>query len=496
MTTETTGTAESDTSRRIPPDELRGLFLFEHLDDDQLRWVCEHSDVVDVPAGEQLVSEGDPAECFYVLLQGAIVMGRQVGAEQVEINRTDYRGSYVGAVQFYLGDQTEQIYGASVRTTANSTFLAVRAREFREVFRAWYPMAVHLLQGLFLGQQNTAAVVGQRERLLALGKLSAGLTHELNNPAAAAGRAAHDLRDRVSHMRHKLAMIADGSLDRTQLKKLVLAQDAFVEKVRNAPDLSPLEASDAEDEITDWLDDHDVRDGWQLAPVFVAGGLGVDDLDAVAAAAPEDALESALRWLGYTVETEGLLGEIIDSTARISSLVNAAKQYSQMDRAPHQWMDIHEGLFATLTMLKPKLGGIQLVKELDKSLPRIPGYPAELNQVWTNLIENARDAMDGSGTLTIRTYRDGDDCAVVEFEDTGTGIAPEIKNRIFEPFFTTKPMGQGTGLGLDVSFRVVVNRHHGDLLVDSRPGRTVFRVMLPMSESGASAPLDPKPDAD
>ena len=485
-------TVPETTERRIPPDELRGLFLFEHLDDDQLRWVCEHSDVIDVAAGEELCTEGDPAECFFVLLTGALVMSRQVGAEQVEINRTDYRGSYVGAVSFYLGDQTEQIYGATVRTTADSTFLAVRAREFRDVFTAWFPMAVHLLQGLFLGQRNTASVIGQRERLLALGKLSAGLTHELNNPAAAAGRAAHDLRDRVAHMRHKLAMIADGSLDRTQLKKLVLAQDKFVEKVRDAPDLTSLQASDAEDELTDWLDDHDITDGWQLAPVFVAGGLGVDDLEAVYAAAPEDTLETALRWLAYTVETEGLLGEIIDSTQRISSLVNAAKQYSQMDRAPHQWLDIHEGLYATMTMLKPKLTGIQIVKECDKTLPRIPGYPAELNQVWTNLIENARDAMDGSGTLTIRTYRDADgDCAVVEFEDTGAGIPPEIKGRIFEPFFTTKPLGQGTGLGLDVSFRVIVNRHHGDLRVDSVPGRTVFRATLPMTESGATAPLDP-----
>jgi signal transduction histidine kinase len=484
---ETPVSETSGTVRRIPPDELRGLFLFEHLDDDQLRWVCEHSDVVDVPAGHELVTEGNPAECFYVLLRGALIMSRQVGAEQVEINRTDYRGSYVGAVQFYLGDQTEQIYGATVRTTADSTFLAVRAREFREVFRTWYPMAVHLLQGLFLGQRNTASVIGQRERLLALGKLSAGLTHELNNPAAAAGRAAHDLRDRVTHMRHKLAMIADGSLDRTQLKKLVIVQDEFVEKARHAPDLSPLETSDAEDELSDWLDDHDITEGWQLAPVFVAGGLTVDDLEAVAAAAPDDALEGAIRWLAYSVETEGLLGEIIDSTARISSLVSAAKQYSQMDRAPHQWLDLHEGLFATITMLKPKLGGVQLVKELDKSLPRIPGYPAELNQVWTNLIENARDAMDGSGTLTIRTRRDGD-CAVVEFEDTGPGIAPEIKNRIFEPFFTTKPVGSGTGLGLDVSFRVVVNRHHGDLRVDSEPGRTVFRVTLPLTEPEEGAP--------
>jgi signal transduction histidine kinase len=284
-----------------------------------------------------------------------------------------------------------------------------------------------------------------------------------------------------------MAMIADGSLERAQLKRLVDAQEEFVAKARNAPDLTPLQTSDAEDELTDWLDDHDVHDGWQLAPIFVAGGLTVDDLDSVAEACPDDCLAGALRWLSYTVETEGLLGEIIDSTARISSLVNAARQYSQMDRAPHQWLDLHEGLFATLTMLKPKLAGVQLVKELDKSLPRIPGYPAELNQVWTNLIENARDAMDGSGTLTIRTRRDGD-CAVVEFEDTGPGVPPEIRSRIFEPFFTTKAVGQGTGLGLDVSFRVVVNRHHGDLRVDSEPGHTVFRVTLPMTEAGATAP--------
>jgi signal transduction histidine kinase len=480
----------SETARRIPPDELRGLFLFEHLDDGQLAWICEHSDVVDIPGGHELVTEGAPAECFYVLLSGALLMLRKVGDEQVEINRTDYRGSYVGAVQFYVGDQIDQLYGATVRTTADSTFLAIRAREFEQVFRTWYPMAVHLLQGLFLGQRNMSSVIGQRERLLALGKLSAGLTHELNNPAAAAGRAAHDLRDRITHMRHKLAMIADGSLDRTQLKQLVLAQDEFVEKARHAPDLSPLETSDAEDELTDWLDDHEVTDGWQLAPIFVAAGLSVDDLDKVAGTVPDDSVEGALRWLAYAVETEGLLGEIIDSTARISALVGAAKQYSQMDRAPHQWLDLHEGLFATLTMLKPKFGSIKLVKELDKSLPRIPGYPAELNQVWTNLIDNARDAMDGEGTLTVRTRREGD-CAVVEIEDTGPGIPQEIRNRIFEPFFTTKPVGQGTGLGLDVSFRVVVNRHHGDLRVASEPGHTVFTVLLPMAEEGASAPPDP-----
>ncbi|HXV93226.1 MAG TPA: ATP-binding protein, partial [Pseudonocardia sp.] len=422
-----------------------------------------------------------------VLLSGSLVMSRLVGGDPVEFVRTDQRGVYAGAVQFYLGDQVDQVYGATVRATSDSVFLALRAREFTDVFRSWYPMAVHLLQGMFLGQRNSNALVGQRERLLALGKLSAGLTHELNNPAAAAGRAAHALRERIAGMRHKLGMIASGSLDRVHLQKLVTAQDEFVEKVRSAPELSPLETSDAEDELSDWLDDHDVPGGWELAPIFVAGGLGPDDLDAVAAAAPEGGLEGALRWLAYTVETEGLLKEIIDSTQRISALVGAAKQYSQMDRAPHQWLDVHEGLDATLVMLGPKLDGVRVVKEYDRGLPKIPGYPAELNQVWTNIVDNARDAMEGSGTLTVRTSRQ-DGHAVVEIADTGPGVPPEIRNRIFEPFFSTKPVGQGTGLGLDVSYRVVVSRHRGDLRVESEPGRTVFRVLLPLREGAADEP--------
>jgi signal transduction histidine kinase len=327
--------------------------------------------------------------------------------------------------------------------------------------------------------------VAERERLLALGKLSAGLTHELNNPAAAAGRAADALRDKVAGMRSKLAMIADGRIAGDQLKKLVMAQDEFVKKVRHAPSLSALEATDREDELSDWLDDHGIDGGWDLAPVFVAGGLGVEDLDAVHAAANETTLEGAIRWLAYTVETESLLREILDATTRISDLVLAAKQYSQMDRAPYRYIDVHEGLDATLVMLGRKLGegsGIEIVKDYDRTLPLVPAYPAELNQVWTNIIDNALDAMDGGpGTLTVRTSM-ADECVQIEIGDTGPGIPPDIRSRIFEPFFTTKGVGRGTGLGLDVSYRVIVTRHHGDISVESEPGNTRFRVRLPVTE--------------
>jgi signal transduction histidine kinase len=353
-------------------------------------------------------------------------------------------------------------------------------------------MAVHLLEGLFFGTKNAQQAIGQRERLLALGSLSAGLTHELNNPAAAAVRATSALRERVAGMRHKLGMIAGGKWDRTTLETLIRLQEEAAERVPKALALAPMEASDREDEISDWLDDHEVRDGWDLAPTFVAAGLDVAWLDHVAVTVEPDILESALRWLNYTVETELLMNEIEDSTTRVSTLVGAAKQYSQLDRAPYQVVDVHELLDSTLLMLSGKFPpGLTVVKDYYAGLPHVPAYAGELNQVWTNLIDNAVSAMHGSGTLTVRTGMDRDQ-VFVEFGDTGPGVPPEIQRRIFEPFFTTKPVGEGTGLGLDISYRIVVNKHHGDLTLESSPGDTRFRVRLPVTaQNDAAAPDGP-----
>jgi signal transduction histidine kinase len=472
---------------RLSPDELRELFLFENLTDDQLAWVAANGDAVEAAAGTQVAVEGEPAECFFVLLDGTMTMIRLVGGSEVEIVRTDHRGVYSGAVQFYFGDRLEQRYPATVRAITDCRFLALPAEPFAAVFRRWYPMAVHLLEGLFVGQRNIAEVVGQRERLLALGKLTAGLTHELNNPAAAAARATAALRDRFAGMRHKLAMLSEGRLDGEVLRSLTVLQEDFVARIGSGGDLSALERSDREDALGEWLDDHGVPRPWELAGVFVPAGLGADELEQVAAAVAPSFLEPALCWLAYTVETETLLVEIADSTGRISTLVDAAKQYSQMDRMPHQPTDLHAGLDATLVMLSSKIApGVTVVKEYDRSLPKVPAYAGELNQVWTNLVHNALDAMAGQGTLTLRTTRDGD-CALVEIADTGPGIPEELRRRVFEPFFTTKPVGQGTGLGLDVSWRIVVKRHGGDLRVTSRPGDTRFQVLLPLSEPAGSS---------
>jgi signal transduction histidine kinase len=467
---------------KLTADDLRGLFLFERLTEDQLAWLVEHGHVETRTAGTPVLVEGEPATCFFVLLDGTVALSRNIGGERVETNRTDHRGSYFGATQAYLkGEvQSEKAYRMTVDSVTDVRMYQLPAEDFGPIIREWFPMAMHLLEGLFYGMQNTQRMVGQRERLLALGSLSAGLTHELNNPAAAAVRATAALRERVAGMRHKLAMLASGAIDPATLPALVKLQENAVERVAKAPKLGPLETNDREDEITDWLEDHGVQGAWDLAPVLVAGGLDVEWLDQAIGLCPETATEAAVRWIGYTVETETLMSEIEDATTRVSTLVGAAKQYSQMDRAPFQVIDVHELLDSTLVMLGRKIGdGVQVVKDYDRSLPPLPAYAGELNQVWTNLVDNAIGAMGGSGTLTVRTFSQGDG-VVVEIGDTGTGIPAEVKGRIFEPFFTTKAVGEGTGLGLDISWRIVVNKHHGDIRVESKPGDTRFQVWLPL----------------
>ncbi|MFF1397476.1 ATP-binding protein [Streptomyces sp. NPDC058287] len=482
--------------RRVPcsREELGSLFLFEKLDPDQLDRLCREGRVEAFDPGP-VYAESDPATCFYVLLEGELVLSRRVGADDMEVNRSSSRGVYSGAFQSYLGDRAPQTYNSSMRVTEPSRFFVLPADTFAAVMQEWFPMAVHLLEGLFFGVQSTQQRIGQRERLLALGSLSAGLTHELNNPAAAAARATSSLRERVAGMRHKLGAIASGPYRRATLETLVEIQERTAEQVSKAPVLTPLETSDREDVLTDWLDDHGITAGWQLAPNFVQAGLDVDWLDQVASAVGEETLEGAVRWLNYTVETELLMNEIEDSTARISHLVDAAKQYSQIDRAPSRFADVHELLDSTLMMLSGKFGnGIKVVKDYDRTLPEVPAYPGELNQVWTNLIDNAVSAMNGAGgegTLTVRTALDRDHL-LVEFRDTGPGIPADIRGRIFDPFFTTKPVGEGTGLGLDISWRIVVNKHHGQLEVQSEPGDTRFQVHLPLTSTNS----DPAPVPD
>jgi signal transduction histidine kinase len=465
---------------RLTPQQLRTLFLFEALSDDQLRVLSEHGQVETRAAGTPVYLEGEPATCFFVLLSGTVSLRRKVHGDDVEISRTEQRGVYGGAIQAFING-VDQVYVNGMHAITDVEVYQLPADTFAAVMREWFPMAVHLLEGLFVGMRNQQALIGERQRLLALGSLSAGLTHELNNPAAAAVRATSALRDRVTRMRGKLAMIADGRLDGTRLHDLVELQDLAVKRSAQAPERSALERADAEDALGDWLEDRDIAGSWDLAATLVAGGVDREWLEQVASTVGPDNLDPAVRWLGYTIDTEQLMREIEDAVTRISGLVAAAKQYSQLDRAPYQVVDVHELLDATLTMLAAKIPpGVRVVREYDRSLPAVPAYAAELNQVWTNLIDNAVGAMGSEGTLTVHTGHE-DDCVMVDIVDTGPGIPDEVRPRIFDPFFTTKPVGEGTGLGLDISYRIVVMKHHGDIRVDSRPGHTMFRVVLPIA---------------
>ena len=480
------------------PDELRTLFLFEALNDEQLAMLCENGHIQAFEPGP-IVVEGEPATCFYVMLDGELIMSKRSAGVDIVTGRTSQRGVYCGAWSAYVPGE-EHLYEASVRVTKPSRFFVLDADAFATFMKTQFPMAVHLLEGHMVGGLRQRQIIGQREKLLALGTITAGLTHQLNNPAAAISRDIANLHEGIMKMRSKLAMLAEGKFPAEALRALVSVQNEVAEQVAKSKseELTALETSDREDHIGDWLDDHGIASGWDYAPTFVEAGLDTDWLERVSAflddVGASSLLPSAVGWLKYTVENELSVKRIAEASRRISALLAGTKQYSQMDRAPYQSADVHELLKSTLMMFGEKVGGkdgpIKVEKDLDRSLPELLCYPGDLNQVWTNIIDNAIQAMDGHGTLTLRTRRESEDMIRIEICDDGPGIPDDVIDRIFNPFFTTKPFGEGTGLGLDLAWRIVVEKHKGNLRVESRPGDTKFIVALPLQ---APAPELPTP---
>jgi signal transduction histidine kinase len=477
------------------PSELRTLFLFEALTDEQLQTLCENGHIRLFEPGP-VCTEGDPATCFYVMLDGELVMSKRSGGIDVETNRTSQRGVYCGAWSAYIPGE-EHLYQASVRVTKPSRFFVLDASAFADFMQSQFPMAVHLLEGHMVGGLRQRQILGQREKLLALGTITAGLTHQLNNPAAAISRDVASLRENVGKMRYKLSMLASGKFTPDALRVLVSIQDEVAEQVAKskAQQLTALETSDREDQVGDWLEDHGIASGWDYAPTFVEAGLDTEWLERVEASIDDvdcsATMQSAIGWLKYTIDTELSVNRIAEASKRISALLAGTKQYSQMDRAPYQSADVHELLHSTVMMFGQKIGKdgpVRLVKDTDKSLPELLCYPGDLNQVWTNIIDNAIQAMDGHGTLTLRTRRENGDMVRVEICDDGPGIPEEIIERIFTPFFTTKPFGEGTGLGLDLAWRIIVEKHQGNLRVESQPGDTRFIVLLPLVAPAPEAP--------
>lgn len=471
----------------IDIDELRKLFLFERLDDDQLTKLATSGQVRTYAPDENVVTQGDPAECFAVLIEGEVQMMQQtVSAGTVAMPRTSSPGVYGGATSAYLGDRGPQTYQHTLRATAPSRMFMLPAKKFAHIVTEWFPMAMHLLDGVMSGGRMQREIIDRRQRLTALGTITAGLTHELNNPAAAAVRAVGELRQLIKASRIQLAQLAEDGIPPQKLRHMIEMQEACANAVGQLKPRSPLEISDAEDELGEALEAIGVTDAWDLAPALVNAGFNQENLDKVTSKVGREHVPGALRWLAEAVEISQMLNEVTEATERITKLLASAKQYSQMDRAPFQMVDLHDLLDSTVTIFRGKIGpGITVVTDYDRSLPEIPAYAGELNQVWTNLIHNALDAMDDEGTLTIRTAHDEDE-AIIEIGDTGHGVPDAIKDRIFEPFYTTKTVGQGTGLGLDISYRIVAGRHGGELSCRSVPGDTWFEVRLPLREAATA----------
>jgi signal transduction histidine kinase len=470
---------------RLTPEQLRTLFLFEDLTDDQLAWFAERGQVAEYKPGAIIHAEGRPASCFFVLLSGTMSMSSRVEGGEIELFRTDYCGAYTGAFNAWvLDNDVPQVYYGTARAVVDCRVYELPATDFGRAVREWFPMAAHLLEGASTQGRAAADTVARHEKLVALGSVTASLTHELNNPVAAVVRATARMRERLEGMRTQVGKVIMSDFSAEELQAIADLAAEALERRRDAPKLSPLDASDREEELADWLEDHGVADASDTASTLVGAGLDVAWAERVAAALPSPSFETGLAYPVHAVESDGLLDEITEAAERISALLAAARQYTQMDRAPLQSFDVHEGLDATITMLGHKLGdGIEVIRDYDRSLPRIGAYPGELNQVWTNLLDNAVDAMDGDGKLTIRTRHQDDDRLMIEIGDTGPGMPEDVRNRVFEPFFTTKPLGKGTGLGLDIAWRIVVGRHHGDLrVVESTPGDTRFQILLPVRE--------------
>jgi signal transduction histidine kinase len=463
-------------------DELRGSFLFEALTDEQLDWLVDHGTVETHEPGVVVYSQDEPAQFFYVLLEGEIQLVKRLDGAEVVLTTADQPGAYAGATRAFISASSDESYAASLRTGTRARLFKMRGEDFATMLRTWFPMAVHLLDGMFLGLTNTEAIVGQRDKLIALGALSAGLAHELNNPAAAEVRAAETLSGRLQDGRRSMVKLAP-NLTKDELADLLGLLAEAIERGRTAPRRSSIETGDLEDALADRLASAGVDDAWELAPVFASAGLDEAWLDRVVARTGASA-PYAVQWLATALDIEGLVDEIRTSAGRISQLVAAMKDYSHVDKGPLEDVDVHETIDKSLVLLSHKLKrGVKVVREYSPAVPRVSGRAGELKQVWTNIIDNAIDAMDGNGTLTIRTSRDGD-CVAIEIGDTGAGMSPDVQRRIFEPFFTTKDVGQGTGLGLDISYRIVTRRHHGDIRVTSSPGDTRFTVMLPIAQTG------------
>jgi signal transduction histidine kinase len=455
--------------------DLRRVDLFDDLDDDELEQWVQVAKPTEFAPGEIVVEQGEIGPGLQLLLEGDVRTLLLDGDRTEPIGRM-HAPTWVGAIAVL----TDAPVGVRLQAETPCRVALVEPEDFLRL--ALGQRAVHRRIMAQVGpvMSRITGIEQNRERLAALGTMAAGLAHELNNPAAAARRAAADMADALEVLAFAVERFVDAGFEREDAQQIVALQREAVDGAAAMTPLGALDASDAEDDLLEALEALDVEGAWRLAGPLAAAGVGDEWLGRVSAVAGAR-VGGVLEVVVAGLTARGLAAELEESTRRMSDLVAAVKSYAYMDRGAVVDVDLHEGLETTLTVLGHKLKhtAIEVVRDYDRTLPKLAVHGPELNQVWTNLLDNAIDALGERGTITLRTRADGA-CALVEISDDGPGIPPEIVERIFDPFFTTKDVGQGTGLGLDTARRIITDRHDGSIAVESTPGATTFRVRLPL----------------
>ena len=457
-------------------EDVRAFELFDGLTDEQLSDLVGAGEDVAIEPGIELFHEGDHADYWWVLVEGVVELLRRVGREDIVVGRMDMPGRWAGGFRAWDDDG---VYLATGRGVTPGRLLRVPAQALRERSNRWFPFAGHLIEGLYRTARTIESTARQRDSLVTLGTLAAGLAHEINNPAAATTRSVTALEESTEGLLASLRALAQGQISADQFSALdALRQEA---PPAGGGGRDALELADQEDELSTWLAAHGVDRDWVIAPALAAAGVDVAWCERVADAVGTDALGPGLEWVASTLSTAALIAEVKESTRRVSELVASVRSYSQLDRASLQRIDVTVGLESTLVMLGHKLRDVTVVRDYGSGVPPIDAYAGELNQVWTNLVDNAVDAMEDAGTLRVTTRYDGAG-VVVEIGDTGPGMPEEVAARAFDAFYSTKDVGKGTGLGLDIARRVVVERHGGTIEIDTSSGETVLRVRLPVTQ--------------
>ena len=457
--------------------ELLQLELFQKLSEDRLKWICDRATAIDLAKGDVLVKEGDPRRGFFILTSGQIGITKFSEGVEMPIGQHD-APSFFGEVQ----TMTDEPVPVTLRAISNCIAYEVTADDFLELVHHCRDFEKKVFQTIQSRIKGLQSFIQNREKMAALGTLAAGLAHELNNPAAAVVRALKDVTPAMLELQRMNLVFGQRNVEDEHTDLWITARDRGYDFITQRQG-NPLDLMDREDILLDWLEDYGVADAWKLAEPLAAGNIDVAVLEELTARWRDETTElkdMGIRWLALSFEVMMMIQSGLRGAERVSQLVQSMRSYSYLDRGAKQLIDVHQGIEDTIQLLSHKLKhGVEIQRNYDCSLPKIQAYGSELNQVWTNLLDNSIAAMDSKGKITITTTNKCDRI-LVEIVDSGTGIADEIKSRIFEPFFTTKPVGQGSGLGLDTVRRIVENRHRGAITLESQPGMTCFKICLPI----------------